>query len=308
MKLATILLMTALLILTTFNTAKCDDGCSAKTPYCKGRKLMPDGAVYEGEFRFGKPNGFGKLRFTDGTVYEGEFMAGVRSGQGTQHYYNGDVYKGQWADDQMNGQGEYRWANGATYQGNYVAGLMHGQGVVVLANACSYEGKWRHGAANGAGVFTQPDGSRYIGKFKDNLRHGAGVLAWPTNDELEGKWAQGLPVGRATLRFSSGASCQYDWSFEKSTQNIVFVTKNGRIFEGSFEQVEQELRQSKDDWRLSAADFAMAAYVASIETQKKDGAQAADAYRKQVIRCMPEDAPSAKFVFGRLSNSFSLAD
>jgi len=37
---------------------------------------LPDGAVYEGDFKEGKANGKGKMTPPDGTVYEGDFKEG----------------------------------------------------------------------------------------------------------------------------------------------------------------------------------------------------------------------------------------
>jgi hypothetical protein len=36
-----------------------------------------DGDVYQGEWKFGKQDGFGEYRFASGTVYHGEFKNGM---------------------------------------------------------------------------------------------------------------------------------------------------------------------------------------------------------------------------------------
>ena len=47
-----------------------------------GTETLPDGSVYEGEFKGGLFNGKGKLTWENGSVYEGEFKDGRRQGKG----------------------------------------------------------------------------------------------------------------------------------------------------------------------------------------------------------------------------------
>ena len=44
---------------------------------------MPDGSIYEGEFRDGVPHGQGGMTRKDGGRYEGEFRDGEPTGEGT---------------------------------------------------------------------------------------------------------------------------------------------------------------------------------------------------------------------------------
>lgn len=39
-----------------------------------GVEIWPDGAKYEGEYKYGKKNGKGILLFADGSRYEGTFL------------------------------------------------------------------------------------------------------------------------------------------------------------------------------------------------------------------------------------------
>eukprot|EP00438_Fugacium_kawagutii_P030252 Skav232752 [mRNA] locus=scaffold757:53535:56483:+ [translate_table: standard] len=40
---------------------------------CQGTLTMPDGAVYEGQFKNGKKHGVAKYTYANGAVYEGEY-------------------------------------------------------------------------------------------------------------------------------------------------------------------------------------------------------------------------------------------
>lgn len=47
-----------------------------------GKETYPSGGYYQGQFKDNKKHGKGKLHFTDQTVYEGEFQNGTITGFG----------------------------------------------------------------------------------------------------------------------------------------------------------------------------------------------------------------------------------
>ena len=55
--------------------------------------MYPDGAVYNGEFKGGKPEGRGVYKDLSGYVYDGEFKGGKPEGRGVFKYPDGAVYK-----------------------------------------------------------------------------------------------------------------------------------------------------------------------------------------------------------------------
>ena len=50
--------------------------------HTQSAKQLPDGSLYAGELRDGKPHGRGIVTFPNGTRYEGEFQDGERRGKG----------------------------------------------------------------------------------------------------------------------------------------------------------------------------------------------------------------------------------
>lgn len=56
---------------------------------------MPDGTVYEGQFKDSRPDGKGKLKDKDGNQYEGEFSKGAFNGKGKMLYADGRIYEGE---------------------------------------------------------------------------------------------------------------------------------------------------------------------------------------------------------------------
>jgi hypothetical protein len=48
----------------------------------KGTEVYQNGDVYIGNYRDGKPNGFGKYIWADKSFFEGTFINGLKQGQG----------------------------------------------------------------------------------------------------------------------------------------------------------------------------------------------------------------------------------
>ena len=69
--------------------------CSKKKKYCKGKRTFEDGSIYEGEFRYGQPHGYGTLVWPNGDTFSGNFSSGLRHGIGIQKFHNGDSYEGR---------------------------------------------------------------------------------------------------------------------------------------------------------------------------------------------------------------------
>jgi len=64
-----------------------------------GTQVWPDGAKYEGEWRFNKANGKGKFWHADGDVYEGAWEDDKANGYGVYVHVNGAKYEGYWRND-----------------------------------------------------------------------------------------------------------------------------------------------------------------------------------------------------------------
>ena len=94
-------------------------------------------AIYEpleGELRFdawGEVEGPARCTLPNGNVYEVNFKHGLKHGRGTAKSADGATFTGQWENDKMHGQGTYAWANGTVEVGFYEKGEPKGPGVVL---------------------------------------------------------------------------------------------------------------------------------------------------------------------------------
>ena len=122
-------------------------------------------AVYSGDFRLGKKQGAGKMKYPNGSVYNGSWTADQRNGTGSYTYPNGDVYTGRWANDTKTGRGSYYFAkNGSTLVGTWENGTMK-------------TGKWVHS-----------DNTSYHGSFQGSAPQGSGIYYFKSGNVLEGKY------------------------------------------------------------------------------------------------------------------------
>ena len=85
--LLTICFIFSAVFLSTSSSAQCLSGdCQEGT----GSYKSPNGDIYEGDFKKGKPCGSGTLKYKNGGVYTGKISDGVPEGQGSFTYANGE--------------------------------------------------------------------------------------------------------------------------------------------------------------------------------------------------------------------------
>jgi hypothetical protein len=132
-----------------------------------------DGSMYHGDWRDGKMNGDGLMKFADGNVYDGEWLNGLQHGQGTFYWKSGSIFAGEWKNDMMDGYGVWMGNDGREYEGQWKQDRKHGVGSFKWYEGNllqgSYEGEWRDDAMHGYGIYTFTDGSTLEGHWM----HGA---------------------------------------------------------------------------------------------------------------------------------------
>jgi len=185
---------------------------------------------YEGEYKFGKRNGYGKCVYKD-SVYEGQWLGGVFNGQGKLTWNKGGAFVGEFYKDKMwTGKGVvYTTLDGFSlrYEGEYKSGQRNGHGKIVYEDSV-YEGEWLSGKKHGQGKLTWNEGGAFVGtfredkkwsgsgkivyadavyegQFKDGKRSGQGKMIWNKGGEYTGTFKDGSPWnGKGTWYFSNG--------------------------------------------------------------------------------------------------------
>ena len=88
--------------------------------------LAIDHCLYEGFFKNGKRFGKGRMILLNGDVLEGDFVDGKLEGRVKYEFQDGSTYEGEWKDDAKHGEGKEVKLNGDIYEGTYKTGLKHG--------------------------------------------------------------------------------------------------------------------------------------------------------------------------------------
>ena len=123
--------------------------------------------TYEGSFKAGMLQGFGRMSAAGGDRYEGEYRDGLRDGRGMYLSASGERYEGMWRNNRRDGSGVLAYANGDRYEGEFRDNKRHGQGVYTKPDGERYQGQYVDDRREGRGILVRADGSRYDGIFKD---------------------------------------------------------------------------------------------------------------------------------------------
>lgn len=81
-------------------------------PRGMGKKVLPDGSQYVGNFQNGLFQGCGVLTLPDGSKYEGEFSNGKFHGVGLYAKSDGVTFCGEFRDGKIDGKGLITFADG----------------------------------------------------------------------------------------------------------------------------------------------------------------------------------------------------
>ena len=83
------------------------------------------------------------MKYANGTVYEGEFKDGLREGFGRMEYPNLDFYEGEWREGLPHGQGKYYYRScDSTASGEFVYGRIT-TGELLLRDGSKWVGGFR---------------------------------------------------------------------------------------------------------------------------------------------------------------------
>lgn len=64
--------------------------------------VMPNDAVYKGQWKGKMRHGYGIQTWPDGAKYEGYWENDKANGKGKFYHVEGDIYDGDWVDDKVN--------------------------------------------------------------------------------------------------------------------------------------------------------------------------------------------------------------
>jgi len=142
--------------------------------------MAPDGTVYEGGVKNGRPDGFGTVTDARGTYQKGEWRNGaLYRASGTCVFPDGTRETGTWNNDGTRSGGTIWFPDARIYKGDWV--IVNGKADLPY----------------GVGVMTWPDGRQYTGHFVDGKMDGVGKMTYPDGKIEDGQWKQDAFQGSA---------------------------------------------------------------------------------------------------------------
>ncbi|KAL7986648.1 hypothetical protein Chor_012931 [Crotalus horridus] len=146
----------------------------------KGTQIWKkSGAIYSGDWKFGKRDGFGTYSIPDPV---------------TKDYKK--VYSGWWKNDKMWGYGVKFYSEGEYYEGEWAWGKRNGWGRMYYKDGAIYEGQWSEDKPG-------ENENRYEGSWKDGKKHGPGKFIYLDTGQLyEGYWVADIPTCGTMVDFS----------------------------------------------------------------------------------------------------------
>ena len=219
-------------------------GSGVAAPHGKGKMVYDRGLVYEGDWKDGKWEDYGKLTFADESYYAGEFARGVFWGRGLRQWPDSSRYEGEWKFGKRSGSGCFRSCCGDETEGIWVDDQVEGKGRVTFVNGSHYEGMFVGGVPQGDcryrdvygkehdGVWVSnkemADESRYDGLCLEGKAHGFGKCLYRNGDVYTGEYHKGVKHGRG--RFTTAEGCHFEGIFmnDSSAVNGKYMDREGR--------------------------------------------------------------------------------
>ncbi len=203
-------------------------------------------AAYTGTFnKKGQPHGWGKRSLPDGTIYDGNWVDGKFRGYGKKINSDGSLIEGNFVSDSVvAGKDSYiKWANGASYRGETDEnGVFNGIGKYTFENGDTYEGGFVDNKRIGLGKSTY-NGSSYMGYYYGDVRNGNGDFAFYNGYEYKGHFFDGTFNGTGYLLADEDEKCIYasdDWDggVIPENKNTRIIFEDGVVWEGSVKDYE----------------------------------------------------------------------
>ena len=153
--------------------------------------------IYKGQFKKGKPHGFGISFDSKQNGYQGWWENGDKRGHGRYVFANGEIYDGM-VEEPSSGNGNPKYSNG----------VRQGWGIHMdNKRDIIYSGGWENDKKHGKGRFDMPQGIpdssnniviAFEGEFKNDLTNGEGQQFHKDGSQIKGTWKDGNLDGVAT--------------------------------------------------------------------------------------------------------------
>lgn len=185
----------------------------------------------------GNPKGKGKKVLVDGTIYDGNWIDGSFRGIGKKVCPDGSRIEGNFiSDDLISGKDCYiQWTNGASYKGDTENGIFNGVGKFTFEDGSVYEGSFIDNKRTGFGTTTY-DGSTYTGYYYGDVRNRNGDFKFYNGYEYKGNFFNGTFHGTGYLLVEEDEKLIYasdNWIDAQIPEEGKIICEDGVVWEGT---------------------------------------------------------------------------
>lgn len=224
-----------------------EDDCKMALLVTRGR-FKWDGNDYEGDFKNGKPQGYGVVTFRNGNMQAGIWRAGRLILQCRSLADDCAKLSAEFATQPIDCKVNDVDIN-EDYRGECLNGLAHGKGSATGRDY--YVGEFNGGNKHGYGIYTWDSGGRYVGNYLNDQQSGKGSYI-DQSKRTDGVFQNGKLNGFGTHKYDcncSGWSCNTCtdrgwWQMGKLVRNCSSedsCEKQNRL-EASIRKAEMEFR------------------------------------------------------------------
>lgn len=206
-------------------------------------KKWPDGSIYSGEWKNGKRNGTGTMKWS-GAGAENASTTGIAGKLSQMGLWNYDrrgsvsaavvAYSGSWKDDIPFKNGSFSWNNNDYYRGSFNNMQRHGYGIYHYVHGTEYRGNWRNNKAHGKGLIAWKNGDKYSGEWKNDRREGSGTYIWHGGIRYKGSWHNDMMHGNGIINWTNGNRYIGQWNNNQREGKGIYLWKSGDKYEGTF--------------------------------------------------------------------------
>ena len=254
----------------------------------QGKMTYANGETYEGDWRLGKRNGKGILRYKNGKIkYDGEWKEDKRHGYGSSYGIIGNRYEGFFSNDKNFGKGTYYnsngdstvaistdyysckgtryYKNGETITGEWVKGYKEGKFVHKYPNGNIINEYYKKDSLVSTKIIQGNDYKSVSNTGANSFEHftGKSTKSFPEG-KYSGDFVNGRREGYGTMTYSDGAIYKGSWEYDRMEGKGTYTWKDGDKYTGDFH----------NGWREGSGIYTWSngdKYVGSFERSKRSG-------------------------------------
>ena len=172
--------------------------------------LKEKNCEYIGQWEKGMKSGKGKLLIHNKIVYDGEFLNNQFNGKGIFFDESENTYKGFWKNGKLCGEGEFISRTEGKYEGEFQDNYFHGKGTKIDKLGNRFEGYWLMGKKNGLFKFFHTSEIIIEATYENDLIVGQKTVIFPNPNPIIYKGDIGKNTENEIIDlFVNGDSQQY---------------------------------------------------------------------------------------------------